>query len=74
MKCLRVAFLKRWNWHMNLFESLDSYGDTDNSDAYVCEGWDETNYISADHGYYPDVLRWQPDPENASDEEQAMDE
>jgi hypothetical protein len=28
---------------------------TDGSDAYVCEGWDEPNYISADHGYYPDI-------------------
>jgi hypothetical protein len=28
---------------------------TDGSDAYVCEGWDEPNYISAYHGYYPDL-------------------
>jgi hypothetical protein len=32
---------------------------TDGSDAYVCEGWDEPNYISADHGYYPDLSEWQ---------------
>jgi hypothetical protein len=32
--------------------------DTDASDAYVCEGMDEPNYISADHCYYPDISRW----------------
>jgi hypothetical protein len=37
----------------------DTSNDTDASDAYVCEGKDEPNYISADHCYYPDISRWQ---------------
>jgi hypothetical protein len=35
--------------------STDVSDTTDGSDAYVSEGWDEPNYISADHGYYPDL-------------------
>jgi hypothetical protein len=37
----------------------DTSHDTDASDALVCEGMDEPNYISADHCYYPDISRWQ---------------
>jgi hypothetical protein len=61
-------------------DDLDSYLDksdeeratdvsdtTDGSDAYVCEGWDEPNYISDDHDYYPDLLDWQSDVEAPSD-------
>jgi hypothetical protein len=54
---------------MSLFDNdFDSYFDksdeeratdvsdtADGSDAYVCEGWDEPNYISANHAYYPDL-------------------
>jgi hypothetical protein len=35
--------------------------------AYVCEGWDEQNYISADHGYYPDS-RWYECNSGSSDD------
>jgi hypothetical protein len=47
---------------------------TDGSDAYVCEGWDEPNYISADHAYYPDLSEWQSDVEPPSDGEEGLDE
>jgi hypothetical protein len=40
---------------------------TDGSDAYVCEGWDEPNYISADHAYYPDLSELQSDVEPPTD-------
>jgi hypothetical protein len=40
---------------------------TDGSDAYVCEGCDEPNYISANHAYYPDLSGWQSDVEPPSD-------
>jgi hypothetical protein len=32
--------------------ATDVSNTTDGSDAYVCEGWDEPNYISA---YYPNL-------------------
>jgi hypothetical protein len=47
---------------------------TDGSDAYVCAGWDEPNYISADHAYYPDLSSWQSDVELPSDGEDGSDE
>jgi hypothetical protein len=47
---------------------------TDGSDAYVCEGLDEPNYISADHGYYPDISEWQSDVDPPSDGEEGSDE
>jgi hypothetical protein len=40
-------------------DGSDTSHDTDASDALVCEGKDEPNYISADHCYYPDISRWQ---------------
>jgi hypothetical protein len=40
-------------------DGSDTSHDTDASDALVCEGMDEPNYISADHCYYPDISRWQ---------------
>jgi hypothetical protein len=46
----------------------------DGSDAYVCEGWDEPNYISVDHGYYPDISEWQSDVDPTSDGEKGSDE
>jgi hypothetical protein len=42
-------------------------------DAYVCEGWDEPNYISADHDHYPDNSCYECDSDN-SDEESCVDE
>jgi hypothetical protein len=39
-------------------DGTETSHDTDASDAYVCEGKDEPNYISADHCYYPDISRW----------------
>jgi hypothetical protein len=47
---------------------------TDGSDAYVCKGWDEPNYISANHAYYPDLSEWQSDVEPPSDGEEGSDE
>jgi hypothetical protein len=35
--------------------ACDASDGTDDSNAYVCEGLDEPNYISADHCYYPDL-------------------
>jgi hypothetical protein len=50
--------------------------DTDASDAYVCEGKDEPNYISADHCYYPDISRWkyqwQPDAESDDEKREPL--
>jgi hypothetical protein len=40
----------------------------------VWEGWDEPNYISADHGYYPDVSSWRSDLESSLDWEVGSDE
>jgi hypothetical protein len=73
---------------MSLFDDdLDSYFDkseeeratdvsdaTDDSDVYVYEGWDELNYISADHAYYPDLSSWQSDLETPSDWEVGSDD
>jgi hypothetical protein len=50
-------------WLDNYFDRLEVERGTDDSDAYVCEGWDEPNYISADHAFYPDLSSWQTDPE-----------
>jgi hypothetical protein len=47
---------------------------TDGSNAYVCEGWDEPKYISADHAYYPDLSELQSDVEPPSDGEEGSDE
>jgi hypothetical protein len=71
----------------NSDNDLDSYFDksdeeretdvsdtTDGSDDYVCEGWDEPNYIPANHAYYPDLSKWQPDVEPPSDGEEGSDE
>jgi hypothetical protein len=52
----------------------DVSGATDDSDAYVCEGLDEPNYISANHAYFPDVSEWQLDVEPPSDGEDGSDE
>jgi hypothetical protein len=35
--------------------ATDVSNTTDGFDAYVCEGWDEPNYISVNHAYYPDL-------------------
>jgi hypothetical protein len=42
---------------------------TEGSEAYVCKSWDDPNYISADHAYYPDLSDWQLDVEAPSDGE-----
>jgi hypothetical protein len=62
-------------------DGLNSYFDkseeervTEDSDASVCEGLDEPNYISADHAYYPDLLSWQSDLEASLDGEKGLDE
>jgi hypothetical protein len=54
--------------------AIDVSDTTDGSDAYVCEGWDEPNYICADHAYYPDLSEWQSDVESPSDGEEGSDE
>jgi hypothetical protein len=55
-------------WYDRYFGKLEGESDNDDSDALLCESLDETNYISADHGYYPDISRWQPDPESSDEE------
>jgi hypothetical protein len=52
----------------------DDSGATNDSDAYVYEGLDEPNYISADHGYYPDLSSWRLDLEASSDGKMGSDE
>jgi hypothetical protein len=54
--------------------ATDVSNTTDGSDVYVCEGWDEPNYISADHAYYPDLSEWQSDVEPPSYGEEGSDE
>jgi hypothetical protein len=62
-------------FHMSDEERATDVSDTtDGSDAYVCEVWDEPNHISADHGYYPDLLEWQSDVDPPSDGEEGSDE
>jgi hypothetical protein len=64
-----VKFRPMWAiWYDQYFGKLAGASDDDNSDALVCEGWDEPNYISADHGYYPDLFCYQCD--SSSDEYQ----
>jgi hypothetical protein len=53
---------KPWvEWMDSVFGRLEGESTDDDSDALVCEGLDEPNYISADHGYYPDISRWRSD-------------
>jgi hypothetical protein len=49
-------------WLDQYFDKLEAEKGTDDSDAYVCEDWDQPNYISVDHAYYPDLSRWRTDP------------
>jgi hypothetical protein len=41
-------------WQDAVFGQLEGESTDDYSDALICEGLDEPNYISADHCYYPD--------------------
>jgi hypothetical protein len=54
--------------------AIDVSNTTDVSDAYVCEGWDEPNYISSNHDYYHDLSEWQSDVEPRSNGEEGLDE
>jgi hypothetical protein len=54
--------------------ATDTSTTTHSSDAYVCEGWDEPNYISAGNGYYPDLSECQSDVDTSSDREGESDE
>jgi hypothetical protein len=58
----------------NCFNKSEDERAADDSDAYVCDGLDEPNYISADHVYYPDLSSWQSDLEASSDGEKGSDE
>jgi hypothetical protein len=65
------------NSYLNMSDeerATDVSDTTDGSDAYVCEGWDETNYISADHVYNPDLLERQSDVDPPSDGEEGSNE
>jgi hypothetical protein len=58
---------KPWvEWMDSVFGRLEGESTDDDSDALVCEGLDEPNYISADHGYYPDISRWQSNNDDDS--------
>jgi hypothetical protein len=46
----------------NFVPSLEDDSDV-LSDAFVCDKWDEPNYISADNCYYPDIRHWQASPD-----------
>jgi hypothetical protein len=48
-------------WQDAVFGRLEGESTDDDSDALVCEGLDEPNYISADHCYYPDNSRYELD-------------
>jgi hypothetical protein len=58
----------------NYFDKSEEERATDDFDAYVYEGLDGPNYISAYHAYYPDLSSWQSDLEASSDGEEASDE
>jgi hypothetical protein len=45
-------------WQEVVFGRLEGESTDDDSDAVICEGLDEFNYISADHCYYPDNSRF----------------
>jgi hypothetical protein len=55
------------------FDKLEAERGTDDSDAYVCETWDQPNYISADHDHFSSLSRWQPDPDTSLDAEKVSD-
>jgi hypothetical protein len=65
------------NSYLNMSDeekAIDVSDTTYGSDAYVCEVWDELNYISADHGYYPDLSEFQSDVDLNSNGEEGSDE
>jgi hypothetical protein len=69
-----VKVRTRWAlWYDQYFGKLESASDDDDSDALVCEGWNEQNYISADRGYYPDLSRYQLYPESSYEETSRSD-
>jgi hypothetical protein len=58
-------------WQDAVFGRLDGESTVDDSDALICEGLDEPNYISADHCYYPDNSHYELD---SSDNEILVDD
>jgi hypothetical protein len=60
-------------WYDQYFGRVEGASDDGNLDALVGEGFDEPNYIYANHGYYPSISRYQLDSERSDEESSDED-